>query len=77
MLRNQNKLCPCEVATVAMDARIVTVLSVLRELKAVAMTPTVVTTSLSEGPCRSKIPQGVGVIFNLCGCRMNGILALE
>ena len=60
-----------------MDARIVTVLNVLRELKAVGITPTVVTTFLCEGACRSKIPQGVGVIFNQCGCRLNGVLALE
>ena len=44
---NQIKLCTFEVATIVMDARIVTVLNVLRELKAVAKTPTVVTTSLS------------------------------
>ena len=60
-----------------MDARIVTVLNVLRELNAVAMTPTVVTTSLREGACQSKIPQDVDVIYNQCACRMNGVLALE
>ena len=74
---NQSKLFPCEVATVVMDARIVTVLNVLRELKAVVVTPTVVTTSRCERGCQSKIPQDVGVIFNQCGCRMNGVLALE
>ena len=74
---NQSKLCLCEVAIIVIDARIVTVLNMLRELKAVGMTPTVVATSLCKGACRSKIPQDVGVIFNQCGCRLNGVLALE
>ena len=60
-----------------MGVRMVTVLNVLRELKAVAMTPMVGTTSLCEGVCQSKIPQDVGVIFSQCGCRMNGVLALK
>ena len=59
---NQIKLFPCELATVVMDTRTVTVLNVLRELKAVAMTPTVVTTSLCEGARRNEIPQGVGIV---------------
>ena len=60
-----------------MDARIVTVLNVLLELKTVAKTTTVVTTSLCEGACRSKISQDMDVIFSQSGCRINGVLALE
>ena len=75
--QNQSKLSPCEVATVVMDARIITVLNVLRELKSVPMTPTLLDPSPCEGACRSKILQSVGVIFNQCSCRMNGVLALD
>ena len=74
---NQIKPCPWEVVTVVMDARIVIFLNVLRELKAVAMTPTVVTTSLCKEACRSEISQGVGMICNQCGCHMIEVLELE
>ena len=60
-----------------MDARIVTFLNVLRELRAVAMMPTVVTTSLCRGACRGGILQGVGMIFNQCDCSMIEGLELE
>ena len=60
-----------------MDARIVTFLNVLRELKAVAMTPSVVTTSLWKRAYRSEISQGGGMICNRCGCRRIEVLELE
>ena len=60
-----------------MDAHTVTILHVLRELKAVAITSAVVTNPPCEGACRSEIPQGVGVTFHQCGCRTNEGVALE